>query len=91
MTTPKLKRQARALALATAMLGGFAATSLAEDARTVPAETKAAITQKLQSEGYEVRKIKREDGMVEVYALKDGQMLELYLDAAMKIVRVKQR
>ncbi len=64
MTTPKLKRQARALALATAMLGGFAATSLAEDARTVPEETKAAITQKLQSEGYEVRKIKREDGMV---------------------------
>ncbi len=34
---------------------------------------------------------KRRIRMVEVYALKDGQMLELYLDAAMKIVRVKQR
>lgn len=43
----------------------------------------------LQEQGYEVRKIDMEDGMIEVYALKDGKRFELYLDNEMKIVRQK--
>jgi len=91
MKTHGLLKDVKAVTLAVTLLGAFATASLAENSRTVPAEAKAQITQKLQSEGYEVRKIKREDGMVEVYAMKDGKMLELYLDAAMNVVRVKQR
>ncbi|MCA0919754.1 PepSY domain-containing protein [Pseudooceanicola nanhaiensis] len=50
--------------------------------------TKAQITEKLSAEGYEVRRIGMEDGMIEVYALKDGKKLELYLDDALNIARV---
>lgn len=50
---------------------------------------KAEITTKLTEQGYEVRGIDREDGMIEVYALKDGQRLELYLDKELNIVRTK--
>ena len=51
--------------------------------------TRARITATLTEQGYEVRKIDSEDGMIEVYALKDGQRFELYLDADLKIVRTK--
>ncbi|MEC3861120.1 PepSY domain-containing protein [Mesobacterium sp. TK19101] len=43
----------------------------------------------LTTQGYEVRKIDMEDGMIEVYALKDGARIELYLDNDLKIVRTK--
>lgn len=52
-------------------------------------ETRAKVTEKLTAEGYEVRKIKSEDGMIEVYALKDGKKLELYLDTDLNIARTK--
>ena len=42
-----------------------------------------------EAEGYKVRKIDMEDGMIEAYVLKDGQRLELYLDAALNVVRSK--
>ena len=57
----------------------------------ITAELQAQITDMLVADGYEVRKIVPEDGMIEVYALKDGQMLELYLDAELNIVRIKQK
>ncbi|BBU56704.1 MULTISPECIES: PepSY domain-containing protein [Mameliella] len=50
---------------------------------------KAEITALLTEQGYEVRGIDREDGMIEVYALKDGQRFELYLDQDLNIVRTK--
>lgn len=41
----------------------------------------AQITQKLTTEGYDVRKIDVEDGAYEVYALdKDGKRIESYVD-----------
>ncbi len=49
--------------------------------------TRAQITETLTEQGYEVRKIERDDGMYEVYALKDGERYELYLDQAMTIVK----
>jgi hypothetical protein len=53
------------------------------------AEKRAQITERLTSEGYEVRKIEMEDGEIEVYALKDGQRLELYLNDDLSVRRQK--
>ncbi|MFZ5961449.1 PepSY domain-containing protein [Thalassococcus sp. BH17M4-6] len=47
------------------------------------------IRTKLTADGYEVRKIDVEDGEIEVYAMKDGARLELYLDADLNVVRAK--
>ncbi len=51
--------------------------------------TQEKITADLTAQGYDVRKIQMEDGMVEVYAMKDGKKLELYLDATGKVVTTK--
>lgn len=75
-----------ALALALAMpVAAFASS----DSSALTAERKTEITNKLTAEGYEVRKIDMEDGMIEAYVLKDGQRFELYLDAALNVVRTK--
>ena len=42
--------------------------------------TAAEITASLTAQGYEVRKVKPEDGMLEAYALKDGKRYEIYVD-----------
>ncbi len=40
--------------------------------------------------GYEVRKVKREDSCLEVYAIKDGKKMELYVNPVSgKIVKTK--
>lgn len=53
----------------------------------IDAATRARVTAELVAQGYDVRKIEMEDGMIEVYAVKDGKAWELYLDAALKIVK----
>lgn len=53
--------------------------------------TKAKITEQLTAEGYDIRKIDSEDGMIEVYAVKDGKMYELYLDESLKVIRSKEK
>ena len=74
------------LAAALSLPATFAAASndgmISED---VQAQIRATLTQ----QGYEVRQIEMEDGMIEVYALKDGQRFELYLNDAYNIVRTK--
>lgn len=55
----------------------------------VSAEQEAKIRTTLTAQGYEVRKIKMEDGMFEAYAIKDGKKVELYLDHDMKTVKTK--
>lgn len=71
------------LALALSMpVSAFASS----DYSSLTQERKTEITNKLVAEGYEVRKIDMEDGMIEVYALKDGQRFELYLDEALNVV-----
>lgn len=67
----------------------LAAPALASTDGLVDKATQEKITTDLTAQGYEVRKIQMEDGMVEVYALKDGKKLELYLDAQGKIVDTK--
>lgn len=74
-----------ALALALALAG----PALASDEAAVPEATQTQIRTKLTAEGYDVRSIQMEEGEIEVYAVKDGKMLELYLDAALNVVRTK--
>ena len=69
---------------ASAPLAAQASGAIAQDVQ-------AQITEMLVADGYEVRKIVPEDGLIEVYAVKDGQMLELYLDSALNIIRIKQK
>ncbi|MBE9635747.1 PepSY domain-containing protein [Salipiger mangrovisoli] len=55
----------------------------------IPEQTQAQVREKLTAEGYEVRRIDSEDGLIEVYAMKDGKKFEIYLDDSLKIVRSK--
>lgn len=71
----------------TLFVAGHAAPVLAST--DLDEATRTKITEQLTAEGYEVRKIDSEDGMIEVYALKDGKKLELYLDAELKVVKTK--
>lgn len=61
--------------------------ALASDA--IDQATQDKIRTELTAQGYEVRKIDSEDGMIEVYAIKDGKTYELYLDSDLKIVKSK--
>lgn len=72
---------------ATALLMGFASMGMASE--KVDPATSAAVTEKLTAEGYDVRSVQMEDGMIEVYAIKDGAKLEIYLNDAYEIVKVK--
>jgi hypothetical protein len=62
-----------------------APVAMAEE--SVDAATIEKVTAQLTAEGYEVRKVGREDGYIEVYAVKDGKTYELYLDETLKIVK----
>ena len=57
-------------------------------ARLTP-EIKEQIRTTLTEQGYDVRKIKMDDGYYEAYALKDGARLEIYLDKDLNIIRSK--
>jgi len=57
-----------------------------DDEGEVDAAAQATITAELQAQGYEVRQFKAEDGLIEVYVVKDGKMQELWFDAALKQV-----
>lgn len=53
----------------------------------VDAATKDKVTADLTAQGYDVRKMEMEDGMLEVYAIKDGKTLQLFLDKDLKVVK----
>lgn len=78
----------RIIALALALALPVSAYASSSDG-AMTAERKTEITNKLTADGYEVRKIDVEDGMIEAYVLKDGQRIELYLDTALNVVRTK--
>lgn len=61
----------------------------ASEGVTLNAETEQAVRQALVDQGYEVAKIKTEDGLFEAYARKDGRKMEVFLDATYTIVRTK--
>jgi len=80
------KTLATALALATVIAIPATDVSASSSVR-LPTEVVQEIRTKLTEQGYEVRKIEKDDGLYEVYAIKDGQRLELYLNTDLEIVR----
>ncbi len=74
---------ALALAMAAATAPSFASD---DDVRVdVPRDqwlSEAQLTEKLTSQGYDVRRIKIEDGVYEVYAIKNGQRVEAHVHPA---------
>lgn len=53
-------------------------------------EMRTTITAAMTEQGYETRKIDIEDGMIEVYAIKDGERFELYLNENYEIIRAER-
>ncbi len=78
----------RIIALALALsLGGIAQAS---DYQKIDPAKAEEIKTMLTEQGYEVRRIKSEDGLYEAYAMKDGVKYELYINEKLEIVRSKQ-
>lgn len=71
-----------------ALVVGMAFPALAEE--SVDASTQDKLTKLLTDQGYEIRRIDAEDGLIEVYALKDGHKLEIYFDKDLKQVEVRE-
>lgn len=64
-----------------------AATAFAEVVLTP--EVEKNIKDALTAQGYDVGKIKIEDGMYEAYAKKDGSKYEVFMNEKLEIVKVK--
>jgi hypothetical protein len=79
-----LSRAAAVFALSCAFAAPMAH---AESEAALDPAIEAAVTASLTAQGYEVRKVTTEDGMIEVYAIKDGKTAELYVDAQGKIIK----
>lgn len=74
--------------IAAAALGAsLLAAPIAFASDEIDAALKDKVTAAMTAQGYDVRKVQKEDGMIEVYAVKDGKTYELYLDEALKIVK----
>lgn len=52
-------------------------------------DIKMQITKKLEDQGYQVGKIKTEDGLYEAYARKNGEKIEIKMDRDLNIVRTE--
>ncbi len=75
--------------LAIALALGGAARAEEGEAALDPAK-EAQVRATLTEQGYEVRSVGMEDGRIEVYAVKDGALLEIYLDENLAIAEVKE-
>jgi hypothetical protein len=78
----------RIAALAALALALAAPAARAED--EVDAATQEKVTAQLTAEGYEVRKIEAEDGLIEAYVVKDGKAMSLFLDESLKVVKTEE-
>ncbi|MGB7262734.1 MAG: PepSY domain-containing protein [Albidovulum sp.] len=78
----------KTLAAATALALSFGLPALAGSAPDAAVQEK--LTADLTAQGYEVRRLDTEDGLIEVYAIKDGKTYELYFDADLTLVRTKE-
>lgn len=77
----------RTLLSAAALALALTAPAHASDA-VDPAKVEA-IRASMTAQGYEVRKIEMEDGLYEVYAIKDGKKMEVYVNEALEVVRTE--
>jgi Peptidase propeptide and YPEB domain len=73
----------KAAALAAVLLAAPAAFA----SEKIDPAVKDKIAAQLTKQGYDVRKIQMEDGKFEVYAVKDGKTMELYLDDKFNIIK----
>lgn len=73
-----------AAVLAILLLG--APMAMAERA-DVDAATQAKITDVMTAQGYDVRKMEIEDGLLEVYAVKDGKTFQVFYDEKLTLVK----
>lgn len=48
---------------------------------------KAKLMEQLKAEGYDVRKVQMEDGLIEAYAVRGSEKFELYFDKDLKLVK----
>lgn len=78
-----ITRVLSALVVSAALVSGPAAFASA----TVDKALQEKLTVQLKAEGYEVRKIQMEDGLIEAYAVKNGEKFELYFDNDLKPVK----
>ena len=76
----------RTLTAAALIAASLAAPAAFAGEGEVDAAAQATLTAQLQAEGYEVRQFKAEDGLIEVYVVKDGEMEERWFDASLKPV-----
>lgn len=83
-----MTRLTRIAALAAVALALAAPAARAED--EVDAATQEKVTAQLTAEGYEVRKIEAEDGLIEAYVVKDGKAMSLFLDESLKVVKTEE-
>ncbi|WP_210528653.1 PepSY domain-containing protein [Rubellimicrobium arenae] len=74
-----------ALALALGATG-----ARAEDEASVEPAKEAQIRDMFVKQGYEVRSVGTEDGKIEVYAVKDGKLYEIYLDENLKVLESEE-
>ena len=81
-----LKTLIAPLAVALALTGAAHASGKVE----LTDENTQQVRQVLTEQGYEVAKIKLEDGMYEAYAKKDGQKYEVFLNADFEVVKTKE-
>lgn len=72
-----------AIAITLGLTGGVAR---AADESMLTEDKIAEITALMVEQGYEVRSVQIEDGKYEVYAVKDGEQFELYLDDELNLV-----
>jgi len=77
------------LAVCTALTLPAAGAMASDENVEITEEVTQSIQTKLTAQGYEVGKIKVEDGLYEAYAKKDGQRFEVFLNAALEIVRTE--
>jgi len=78
-----LERIVSALLVGAALLASPAA--FASD--DVDPALKAKLTEQLKAEGYDVRELQMEDGLIEAYAVKGNEKFELYFDSNLKLVK----
>jgi hypothetical protein len=67
----------------------MSAAAFASDAVELTDENTTKIREMLTEQGYEVGKVKIEDGLYEAYARKDGKKFEVFLNAGFEVVRTE--
>jgi hypothetical protein len=79
----------RKITLPAVMLMALSSAAFASDSVELTEANTAKIREVLSEQGYEVGKVKIEDGLYEAYARKDGQKYEVFMDANFGVVRTE--